>query len=212
VTNPGVVTFPGKGTLLEALALAGGLPVLEKEAFLTKCAIIRGKDKIIWIDLKELLDNGNMGLNARIQNNDVIYIPESEAELAYVMGEVKQPGALRLKGQLTFMDALMMSGGPTREANLKKTYIIRFNGEKGFVKEINLKAMLEKGDMSQNFLLHDNDVVFISQSGISKFNFALEQITPFLEVLQLTTGNLETLGVMREMRMNVWGQEGFVGD
>jgi len=77
VTKPGVIHFPGDGTLLEALALAGGLPYIGKETFLTKCAVIRGKATIMWIDLRELLDHGNMSLNARIINNDVIFIPEA---------------------------------------------------------------------------------------------------------------------------------------
>ena len=78
VSKPGVINFPGKGTLLEALALAGGLPTDQaKESALTKCAIIRGNDTVIWIDLQDLLKNGNMALNSPIRNNDVIYIPEA---------------------------------------------------------------------------------------------------------------------------------------
>ncbi len=206
VANPGVVNFPGRGTLLEALALAGGLPVLEKQAFLTKCAIIRGKDMIIWIDLKELLDNGNMALNARIQNNDVIYIPESKSELVYVMGEVFKPGAISLHGQLTYMDALMLSGGPKKSADITKTYIIRFDGRKSAVKEIDLKRMLETGDFRDNFLLQDNDVIYVAEKGMGRFNYALKQLMPFLDVLQLSTTNLETFGVMPEFRERVWGQ------
>jgi len=72
--------------------------------------------------------------------------------------------------------------------------------------------MIEKGAAGENVFLKDSDIVYVVPSGISRFNYALEQITPFLRVLQLTTSNLETFGVMPEFRKNVWGQEGFVGD
>lgn len=213
VENPGVVTFPGQGTLLEALSMAGGLPIVAEQAFLTKCAIIRGRDTIIWVDLNELLHNGNMALNARIINNDVIFIPESQSELVYVMGEVYKPSAFRLTGQMTIMDALMMAGGPTKDADRKKMYLIRStDNNRGYVREIDLMAMLNTADLSKNYLLQDNDILYVSEKGISKFNYKLRQLMPFLEVLNLTTDSLEKWGVMQKIRQGLWGQEGFVGD
>ncbi len=210
IENPGVVRFPGKGTLLEALSLAGGLPVLREEAVLTRCAIIRGKDQVIWVDLRELLHSGNMALNARIRNNDVIFIPENQDELMYVMGEVFKPGAIRLSSQMTYLDALMLAGGPTKSANLKKTFILRFDGETRTVKEIDLGAMLREGRLEHNVQLKDNDVLYVAENGVSKFNYALNQVMPFLQVLNLSTSVLERFGVMQEVREELWGQEGFV--
>jgi len=212
VEHPGVVIFHGKGTLLEALSIAGGYSTEAEDTYLTKCSIIRGKDTIIWIDLNELLRNGNISLNARIKNNDVIFIPESESELVYVMGEVASPGAYRIPGQLSLMDALMRAGGPTDDANRRKIFLIRAtdNGQ-GIVKEIDLLAMLEAADFTNNYLMQDNDVIYVAEKGISKFNYVLEQIMPSLEVLNLGTDVLESFGVMQEMRESVWGQEGTVG-
>ena len=207
------MTFPGQGTLLEALSMAGGLPIVAEQAFLTKCAIIRGKDTIIWVDLNELLQNGNVALNARIINNDVIFIPESQSELVYVMGEVFKPSTFRLTGQMTVMDALMMAGGPTKNANRKKLYLIRSTeNDRGNIKEIDLLAMLNTADLSKNYLLHDNDILYVSEKGISKFNYNIQQIVPFFNVLNLTTDSLEKWGVMQKVRQGLWGQEGFVGD
>ena len=210
ISNPGVVRFPGKGTLLEALSLAGGLPVLHKDITLTRCAIIRGKDLVIWIDLRELLHSGNMTLNARIKNNDVIFIPESQDELIYVMGEVVTPGAITLSSQMTYLDALMLAGGPTKEANQKKTYILRFDGKNRGVKEINLAAMLRKGELENNVQLQDNDVIYVAESGVSKFNYKLNQLMPFLQILNLSTNALERFGTMQDWRDQLYGQEGFV--
>jgi polysaccharide export outer membrane protein len=210
IENPGVVKFPGQGTLLEALSLAGGLPVLHKDITLTRCAIIRGNDLVIWIDLRELLHNGNMALNARIKNNDVIFIPEGQDELVYVMGEVLTPGAISLSPQMTYLDALMLAGGPSKSANLEKTFILRFDGKNRAVREINLSDMLKKGELQHNVLMQDNDVIYVAESGMSKFNYNLTQMLPFLQVLNLSTNSLERFGVMQELRKELWDQEGFV--
>ena len=207
VEIPGVVKFPGNGTLLEALSLAGGLPVRQSGAFLTKCAIIRGKDQIIWIDLRELLNNGNMALNAPIRNNDVIFIPESEDEMVYVMGEVKVPGAVKMKTRLTYLDALMLSGGPTEDANTEKTYLIRFDGKNGATKEIDLEKMLAGADLNQNFKLQDNDIIYVARKGLSNFNYVLRQILPAMQLIDLTTNTLERFGTMPEFRKHVYGQD-----
>lgn len=212
VKHPGVVTFPGKGTLLEALSMAGGYSTEAENTYLTKCSIIRGKDTIIWIDLNELLRNGNMSLNARIKNNDLIFIPESESELIYVMGEVVSPGVCRVPGQLSLMDALMKAGGPTDNANRRKIFLIRATDDgQGIVKEIDLLAMLESADFTKNYLLQDNDVIYVAEKGISRFNYVLKKIIPSLEVLNMSTNILESFGVMQEVRDSLWGQEGTVG-
>jgi len=210
VSKPGVINFPGKGSLLEALALAGGLPEQGKENALTKCAIIRGNDTVIWIDLQDLLKNGNMALNAPIRNNDVIYIPEATDELVYVMGEVVTPGAIQIKGEMTVLKAIMLAGGMNKQANPEKVFIIRQQSLKGDVIKVDLRNLLERGDFNQNFSLLSNDIVFISPSGIAKFNYALEKLLPSLSVLSLSTNTAESFGIMAKLRNQLWGQTGFV--
>ena len=212
VSEPGIVEFSGQGTLLKALAKAGGLPHTGKETFLRKCAIIRGDSQILWIDLKELLENGNMMLNAHLKNNDVVFIPESDDEFVYVMGEVVEPGAVSLKRGLTLLDAVMQCGGVKIGANLEKVFIIRPNGAEGQVQKINMKAMLENAKFDHNYSLEENDVVFVSPEGIQRFNYALEQSLPFLKFLNLSTDSLEKFGVMERLREALWGQTGFVSD
>jgi len=195
VSEPGVVNFPGDGTLLEALALAGGLPHIGKETFLTKCAIIRGKDTVIWIDLRDLLDNGNMALNARILNNDVIFIPEAEDEMIMVLGEVEEPGPVMLKRGLNLVDAVMRSGGYTIKANLEKVFIIRQEGPQATIKQVDFGMMLEQGDFSENYALVKDDIVYVAPTGVSKYNYMLEQIMPSLEVLSMSASILDNLGI-----------------
>lgn len=185
VANPGVVRFPGKGTLLEALALAGGLPASQVDTILRKCSIIRGKDTVIWIDLNELLHKGNTALNAAIRNNDIVFIPEGEDELVYVMGEVNKPGAIRIRTRLTYMDAVMLAGGPTKDANLAKTYLVRSADKKGNVVQVDLKQQMETGVFTQNYVLRANDVIYVSPTALASFSYTLNQFSPMMQVITL---------------------------
>ncbi len=204
VANPGIVNFHGQGNLLEALSLAGGLPVDTTRSWLSRCMIVRGNDLIIWVDLRDLLDNGNMELNAKLRNGDVIYIPQSLDQVAYVMGEVESPGILQLRSQMTVLDAIMYRGGQTDDATVDQIYLIRASGEnRGAVEEINLKEMYAKGDLRKNYLLKDGDIVFVPKKGIVKYNYYVQQLLPTLSVLDFSLDAAETLGVLDGYNINV---------
>lgn len=210
VANPGAVNFNGRGTLLEALSLSGGLPVDTVKSFLTRCMIVRGKDMVIWIDLRDLLENGNMALNAGLQNNDIIFIPQSEDQLAYVMGMVQQPGVLVLRSAMTVLDALMQSGGLARDADKNEVYLVRQDGGRGVVEKVDFAAMVERGDLRQNFVLKDGDILYVDERGSSKFNYYLSKLLPSMDVVDFSIRTAESLGAMQELRKKLWDQEGFV--
>ena len=181
VSNPGVIHFKGDGTLLEALSLAGGLPTRDKTIFLSKCYIVRGKDQIIWIDLLQLLQKANIKLNIRLANNDIIYIPESMDAAVFLMGELANPGAYQIQSAgMTLLDAINMAGGPTEDGNINEIRLIREMREHQGVKVVNLDNILAKGDLTQNYLLKDNDIIYIPRKGIATFNYYLRQIDPFI--------------------------------
>jgi len=181
VSNPGVIHFNGDGTLLEALSLAGGLPTRDKTIFLSKCYIVRGKEQIIWIDLLQLLQKANIKLNIRLANNDIIYIPESMDAAIFLMGEVQSPGAYQIQSAgLTLMDAINLAGGPTENGNINEIRLIREMQEEKGVKVIDLENILAKGDFAQNYLLRDDDIIYIPRKGIASFNYYLRQIDPFI--------------------------------
>ncbi|KZK74459.1 MAG: sugar transporter [Pelodictyon luteolum] len=190
VNKPGLVRFTGRGTLLEGLSLAGGVP---KEDRMTRCSIIRGNDQVIWIDLQDLLSNGNMSLNTPIHNNDIIYVPEHAHDMIYVMGEVKTPGAILMHEGMSVLKAVMMAGGIARTGNEEKVFIIRQQDTNGTVAEINIKRLVENADFTQNYTLMPNDIIYVSPSGMAKFNYTLQDIMPTLQILNLGTSALNSV-------------------
>lgn len=80
-------------------------------------------------------------------------------------GEVKQPGVLPITDvPLTLARAVNQAGGATPAADLTAVVLVR----DGRAQRIDLQALLDDGDMRQNALLRDGDVVTVSDSNLSK--------------------------------------------
>ncbi|OQY43021.1 MAG: hypothetical protein B6240_13410 [Desulfobacteraceae bacterium 4572_87] len=183
VDHPGIIHFDGAVTLLEALSMAGGLPTEDKSVFLSKCYIVRGRDQIIWVDLLRLLQKADMRLNVRLTNNDIVYIPDSMDATVFVMGEINTPGSVPIQTTaLTILDAINLAGGPTENANIEEIRLIRKVRHEEGVKTVNLENIWAHGDFSQNYVLKDNDIIYLPRKGIAKFNYYLRQIDPLLKV------------------------------
>jgi polysaccharide export outer membrane protein len=177
VEKQGVLQFEKPPYLLEAIARAGGLPVLDKSATLTRVAIFRGRDMIIWIDLKNLLNRADLAYNIPLKANDLIYIPDSSDTTVYVLGSVRNPGAVRLTADMTVLDALAQAGGPTEDANEKEIAIYRPG--KDAAQRFTLSNLLES-DRKVNFALEEGDVLYIEKKGIADFGYVLRQLSPAL--------------------------------
>jgi len=181
VERPGAIRFEGKPTLLEALSIAGPFPPVQEAAFLSKCSIFRGRNQIIWIDLQELLSRGNVHLNLRLANNDVIYIPDPQGSNVYIFGEVKKPGVYKIKDMLTLLNALTLAEGLTENAVDTDIKLIRDREKGGGVTTVDLKHMFATADFTQNYLLKNNDILYVPRKGIAAFNYYLRMLSPFIQ-------------------------------
>lgn len=82
----------------------------------------------------------------------------------YVLGEVAKPGMYELEKQHALLDAIGAAGGYTKDALKKKIFIILKDKQSKPI-EINFVKLLKQGDMTQNYLLNDGDVVYLAPSG-----------------------------------------------
>ncbi|MEJ6006943.1 SLBB domain-containing protein [Paucibacter sp. AS339] len=182
VANPGLLSFDKMPTLLEALAKAGSLPVIDKQATLTRCAIIRGRDKLIWVDLKTLLNGGDVRLNLRMKPGDLIYIPDSADTMVYVLGAVLRPGAYRLTPDMSIMDALATAGGPNEDAQPKKIGLYRPARKE--LELVDLQTLMD-GSRRVNYALEEGDVIFVPKSGMAEFGYFSRQLAAGLSFMTL---------------------------
>ena len=159
--GPGTMTYTLRGdrTLVSILSVVSILP----NADLAESYIIRG-DKIIPVNLKALLVDGDTSQNVILHPQDSIVIPEPLKEIV-VLGEVKNPGRYKTNGKSTVLDALSQAGGVnSKNANLYMAYLARCDD----ILPINFKRLLDYGDMSQNVLLSDGDIIYVPNNNENK--------------------------------------------
>jgi len=96
-------------------------------------------------------------LSAYIQNPQLdVRVVAYRSKRVYVVGEVNSPGVLPLDNvPLTIADAISLSGGLTENAHKSGVNVSR----DGTVHEIDLKALYDHADSSQNLTLRHGDIV-----------------------------------------------------
>ena len=182
VEHPGTLQFESPPMLLEALAKAGGLPLLRPEQVLTRCAVIRG-EKILWIDVKQLL-TGDLSLNVQLARNDTVYIPDVTDTSVFVLGAVSKPGVFRLTPQMSFLDALGQAGGPTVDADTGSLHLIR--PAQGVNLQVDLEDILQPAP-GQNVSMEEGDIIYVPRSGVAKVGYILQKVNPFATLVTLKT-------------------------
>jgi polysaccharide export outer membrane protein len=175
VAHQGVLTFPGDPTLLEALAKAGAAPTKgDQDGMPTRCAIIRGRNRIMWVDLRPLMKGTDISLNMSLQRNDLLFVPDPDDELVYVMGQVKNPGPYPLTANMSFLEALSRAGGPNDSAQPGKIVLAR--PSKNTEEIVDLESDIQKS--RPNYQLEAGDIVYVPKSGLAKLGYVLQQINP----------------------------------
>lgn len=172
---PGILQFDTQPTLLDVVTRAAAVPAAgmgPDRSGLGRCAILRGRDQVVWVDLKALFSAGNRALDIRLARNDMVYLPDSGDQLVYVLGEVKHPGAFRLTPTMSFLDAFSQAGGNTEDASENKIEVIR--SVSGVQREFRLSDLLS-GPQNLNFGLQEGDIIYVPRRNLAKFGYVLQK-------------------------------------
>jgi polysaccharide biosynthesis/export protein len=186
VTNPGALQFVNPPTLLDAIALAGGLPVGgtgSEKATLRRVAVFRGRDRVVWIDLKDLLAGRNLSLNLQLRANDLVYLPDANDQLVYALGEIESPGAYNLSPEMTLLDIVAAAGGLTENANPREITLVRPDQNQSMT--VDLRDLL-RPNAELNVSLAQGDVLYVPTSGLGKVGYVMRQINPLTSFIIFT--------------------------
>lgn len=179
----GRIYLQGKTTLLDFIALAGGYT----EAGDIRNTRIMRSGKTYKINLYDIMQRGDNTQNIIIDDGDIVEIsdlPDFD-ERIYVLGEVASQGVYDLKNARDLLGAIALAGSYTRLAVEENTLIVRGYepGKKPLVMMADLKAILRKGDISQNIPLKDGDLVYVPRMRIGDINDWIQNTVPLLELL-----------------------------
>lgn len=185
VASPGPIFFDTPPTLLEALAKsgaynpkAGGVVTPGAAPTINRCAIYRGSEQVLWVDLKQLFSGGTTAVDITLRRGDVVYVPDEQENQVSVLGQVRRPGAITLGSDMRLVDVLTLAGGLTEDAASGKIRVLRpstgMTREVAFQDLVKLHGAKDTADIS----LQNGDVIYVPQSGFSKFGYVLEKLSP----------------------------------
>jgi polysaccharide biosynthesis/export protein len=156
VRAPGSYPLVGDMTLIEALARAGSTT----EHAAGEALIVRSTDgshtagpvlpeqkesgaDVLRVDVKAL-QSGRLSENAALRDGDTIFVPR--AELVYVFGQVRSPGAYALHRGATVLQALSLAGGVTDRGATGRVRIARVVEGKKTELKVALEDVVLPGD------------------------------------------------------------------
>lgn len=123
------------------------------------------------VDLRQLMSGQVEAVNVIVRPGDIVSIPE--ADQIFVTGNVTNPSALRIRGDMTLTKAIAMAGGLKPHTQKNKITILR--PVPGKSERIEIVVDLEKieKDHSQDPPLLANDVVFVPSSSARNIGMAM---------------------------------------
>jgi polysaccharide export outer membrane protein len=153
---PGAVQLTRQLMLLQALSMVGGvMPNADGE----KGFLLRGNNKIP-IDFNRLV-RGDLSQNPKLEPGDSVVVPL--ADVVYVIGEVRRPGAVKYTGDLTVLKAIIQAGGLTPLAAPGSADILRGSAEKKEQIRVDLGRIMRSPDENPDVRLQPNDVLSVPQ-------------------------------------------------
>jgi len=176
VTNPGKYVFEKIPNLWRVISEAGG-PT--ESANLSNVLIIRGEEEggtTIIVNLVDVLQQGDLSHLPKLQPGDNIHISgvlgqggslsleslQQQRHIIYIYGEVASPGIHSFDQSINLLEALIIAGGPTRDAKLKDVRVVRrASGSFSRVIKLNIESYVKEDAKHDFFRLLPEDIVYI---------------------------------------------------
>jgi polysaccharide biosynthesis/export protein len=201
VGSPGLHQLEGHKTLVEILALAGGLrPDAGPTAKITRqiewgrVPLPNAKDdpsgqfSTAEVSLKSIMNANDPEKNIAICPQDIISIPQ--AEMVFVLGEVTKTGGLPLNAgdRMSVLEALSNAGGPLRTASPSKAQILRIVA--GSKKRAELPVDLKKVQTGKadDVSLMAGDILFVPGSNAKRASMRAAEAALQVGTMALTYG------------------------
>ena len=195
VQHPGVLYFDDTPTLLDVIARAGlmattaapSMPgqmttvsaVTPRDGIPERCAIYRGNDQVVWVNLRMLLQSGNSLADLRLKRNDIVFIPSQQEAFVSVLGSVDHPGAIALTPQSTLVSVIAQAGGMKEGAAEGRIQIVQ--PSTGKTTTVSYKQILSLHG-SDEIQLHAGDVIYVPQSRYYKSTYVFERLSPIFSL------------------------------
>lgn len=164
VTSPGVIAIDRQPTILEIISRSGGFASNSDRSNVIVIRKLQTGSTVLKLNLKMALQ-GDKTHDILLTKDDIVYVPQETNKLI-VLGEVTNPGVVGLdreysESPMLLLDVITKVGGFGTNADRTKVVIIRKDGENAEIKRLNIKKVVDEGDVSQNPMVQKGDIVFV---------------------------------------------------
>lgn len=170
--RPGVATLSGVGgaSLVSTILRHGGTSPFADMEHVRVLRLVDGKPLMETVNVDAILAGDELASDLTLKDDDIVIIPTrvGKTDEVYLTGRVASAGILPLRKEeeITAYTAVLRSGGFGRFANLRKTYILRDEGDGIKVRmDVNLKEV-EKGK-APDLVLQSGDIVMVPEKFFS---------------------------------------------
>jgi polysaccharide export outer membrane protein len=176
VRTPGQYQITLQLKIVDVLAMAGGLQSNAVDEAVIQRPTADGGEEVIKVNLKDLLEKGDLAQNVVVRGGDVVHIQERLAQTVYVIGEVVRGGAFVLppRQELRVSQLFAWAGGPMKTARVSGGMLVRYN-EVGVRQEL----PVDFGDIlkgkKEDFVVRPNDIIFVPGSKIKALTSGMVQ-------------------------------------
>jgi polysaccharide biosynthesis/export protein len=178
VAKPGPVMLTTPRTLIDVLAMVGGLSEVADRHILVEHVAAKQQSEVF---LSNRSDDA-LNANVMIYPGDKILVPK--AGIVYVLGDVGRPGGyvMQNESRITVLQVLAMAGGANVTASETHTRLIHNKNGQFDQQDIPLKDM-ERGEVP-DLLLQSDDVLYIP------FSFGKHVVMGTASIMASTTSAL----------------------
>ena len=178
VDKQGVYPLRGKITVLQAIAMAGGLGEKAKPDSVALFRKQGASSRVYYLDIS-LIREGRVS-DPFVMNDDRIVVQRSAEKSVTVEGEVKRPGIFNFSEPTTILQTIALSQGLTSLGSPSKVILFRRENGKENAYGINLTAIRQGKERDPFIQAGDRIVVHRSNS-----RYWLNQATSLLSPLNL---------------------------
>ena len=163
VANPRVYSVSRQTTLIEALAMAGGVTQDASDmAYLTdrtrnpETGRLQTRTLLVAIDelMRDAAEN-----NVVLGESALINVPRGG--FVFVEGAVNRPGGVALRGDITVLKAIAEAGGLKFEADKSSVRVVRRNATTGEWNHLDIDYRVVRDDPARDMRLRNGDVVAV---------------------------------------------------
>lgn len=164
VKTPGKYQLRSDARLSDAIAAAGGLVDINGEYPAARVSDPGGH--VSQVSLQKLLRNGDVSVDQRLGEGDVVYVPGPVQFYVNVTGAVDHPGPIQINQGDSLAVAIAKAGNSVNaQSDLNHVHVIRTGADgKEETQEIDLYQALQSNNPAANVALQKGDTIFVPQS------------------------------------------------